>query len=122
MAKIQTVVKGDVILERIDGKNRMTPVRSVDYNACSKPSVHINNNECYDWGTDVRLVEADQTLGDIEKEMSGLGDLSEEYEQIADKIINVNKDDDVCPRCGGDHTWCQNVRPDEYGYELMSKE
>jgi hypothetical protein len=96
VAKIQNVVKGDVIIERANGKNRMTPVRQVVINACSKRGVHINNNACYDWGTDVRIVEGEGNLGDLEKEMTGLGDLEEDldvdvreaiFEEMADLLV-----------------------------------
>lgn len=80
MAKIQHVTKGDIIVERHNGKNRMTPVNKVELNACSKRSVHINGNACYDWGTDVRIAEGDGTLGDLEKEVAGLGDLEEDFD------------------------------------------
>lgn len=80
MARIETVVKGDIIVERVGGKNRMIPVRKVELNACSKRSVHINSNACYDWGTHVRIAEGEGTLGDLEKEMSGLGDLEEDFD------------------------------------------
>lgn len=86
MAKIQSVVKGDIIVERINGKNRMTPVRKVEHNVCSKPSVHINGNQCWDWNQDVRLAEAEGTLGDLEKETAALGDLEEDW----DKVQKIN--------------------------------
>lgn len=96
MAKIQDVVKGDIIIERASGKNRMIPVKKVELNACSKASVHINNNACYDWGTDVQVAKGEGTLGDLEKEMTGLGDLEEDLdvnvedawaELMADKLV-----------------------------------
>lgn len=67
MARIESVVKGDIIVERVNGKNRMIPVRRVDINRCSKPSVHINDSACYDWGTDVRLADGEGTLADLEE-------------------------------------------------------
>lgn len=85
MAKIQSVVKGDIIVERANGKKRMIPVRKVALNACSKKGVHINNNACYDWGTDVNLVEGEGTLADLEKEMTGLGDVEGDVEEAVDE-------------------------------------
>lgn len=89
MAKIETVIKGDIIVERSNGKNRMIPVRKVEHNVCSKRSVHINDNACYDWGTDIRLAEAEGTLGDLEAEVAGLGDLeTDEPESVLESFTD----------------------------------
>jgi hypothetical protein len=69
---VQTVSKGDIIVERISGKKRMTPVRKIEVNACSKPSVHINTRDCYDWGTYVEIAMSDETLGDLEEALENL--------------------------------------------------
>ncbi len=42
--------------------------------------------------------------------------------EIADKMIallesELSEDRGPCPRCGGDHSWCQMVQPGEYGPE-----
>lgn len=87
MAQIQNVVKGDIIVERVGGKNRMTPVRKVEINACSKPSVHINGNTCWDWGTHVRLAESEGTLQDLE---SAVGDL-ESDNQFVEKEMTIEE-------------------------------
>lgn len=62
---IQDVNKGDIIVEYKNGKKSMTPVRKIELNACSKPSVHINGRECYDWNTPVVIATGDETLGDL---------------------------------------------------------
>lgn len=30
------------------------------------------------------------------------------------RICAADEDEGPCPRCGGDHEWCQTVRDDEY--------
>lgn len=76
---VQRLVKGDIIIERVGGKNRMTPIRKVEFNACSNWGVHVNSNACYDFNAVVDIVEGEGTLGDMEKEMSALGDLEEDF-------------------------------------------
>jgi hypothetical protein len=96
MARIESVVKGDIIIERVAGRNRMIPVKKVEHNTCSKPSVHINNNACYDWGTHVRIAEGEGTLGDLEMEVSGMGDLEEDWKAVGTVRVDengVNEDD-----------------------------
>ena len=29
----------------------------------------------------------------------------------------IEDEDESCPRCGGDHSWCQSVQPGEFGPE-----
>lgn len=94
MAKIQHVTKGDIIVERGNGKNRMTPVRKIEHNVCSKPSVHINGNECYDWGTDVRIVHGEETLGDLETVAASLenengDDLADDERNLLNDLVQV---------------------------------
>lgn len=43
---------------------------------------------------------------------------------VADEILNLieskvmeQAERGPCPRCGGDHSWCQNVQPGEFGPE-----
>jgi hypothetical protein len=79
-SSIQRIVKGDIIIERVNGKKRMIPVSKVEFNACSTYGVHINRSMCYDFNAVVDLVEGESTLGDMEKEMAGLGDLEEDFD------------------------------------------
>lgn len=75
---VQRLVKGDVIVERVNGKNRMTPVTKVEFNACSTHGVHVNRSMCYEFNAVVNLMDEESTLGDLEKEFTALGDLEED--------------------------------------------
>lgn len=79
---VQRLLKGDIIIERVNGKRRMTPVTKVEFNACSSHGVHVNRSMCYDFNAVVDLVDGEGTLGDLEKEMTGLGDLEEDLEGV----------------------------------------
>jgi hypothetical protein len=79
-ASVQRLAKGDIIVERVNGKNRMIPVKQVEFNACSTRGVHVNRNMCYGPMDVVDLVEGEGTLGDLEKAASGLGDLEEDFD------------------------------------------
>lgn len=81
-SSVQKLVKGDIIIERVNGKNRMTPVRQLEFNACSTKGVHVNRNMCYDFNAVVDLVDGESTLGDMEKEVAGLGDLEEDWKEL----------------------------------------
>jgi hypothetical protein len=71
----QRVVKGDIIIERDNGKNRMIPVRKVQHTVCSRVKVHINDL-CYDWNAVVQLVDGEGTVKDLEAAIDEL----EEYD------------------------------------------
>jgi hypothetical protein len=95
-ASVQCLAKGDIIVERANGKNRMIPVKQVEFNACSSRGVHVNRSMCYNYNDVVDLVEGEGTLGDLEKAASGLGDLEEDFEGLnefdrleawADKLV-----------------------------------
>lgn len=96
-ASVQALVRGDILIERVAGKKRMTPVRQIEFNACSSHGVHINRSMCFDSTAVVDISDGEGTLGDLEKEMSGLGDLEEDFdsgvlvnvEDFADKIVKV---------------------------------
>lgn len=93
---IQRLLKGDIIIERVNGKRRMTPVTKVEFNACSSHGVHVNRSMCYEFNAVVDVVDGDGNLGDLEKEMSGLGDLEEDYEPLGTVRVDangVNEDD-----------------------------
>lgn len=77
-----SLVKGDVIIERVAGKKRMTPVTKVEVNACSSRGVHVNRNMCFDATTPVEVAYAEMTLADLAEEMTGLGDLESDYEAV----------------------------------------
>lgn len=54
----------------------------------------------------------------------GLADAIPEQQDfdIADKMLKLLEDElaedrGPCPRCRGDHSWCQSVQPGEYGPE-----
>lgn len=90
---VQSLVKGDVIIERGSGKPRMTPVTKVEFNACSTHGVHVNRNACYDFNASVEVVQAEATLGDLEKEIelgtvrvSDDGVNEEDLDAVMDKI------------------------------------
>lgn len=35
---------------------------------------------------------------------------------IEEEIVKLQaEENETCPRCGGDHSWCQSVQPGEYG-------
>lgn len=74
----QRVVKGDILIERDNGKKRMILVKKVQHTVCSRTKVHINDL-CYDWNAVVDLAEADGTLGDLE---TALGDLDSDYDDV----------------------------------------
>lgn len=52
---------------------------------------------------------------------SGLSDATPEQTdfETADEMIALLEtklnEAGPCPRCGGDHSWCQNVQPGEFG-------
>lgn len=79
---VQRIVKGDIIIERVNGKNRMTPVKQIEFNACSSNGVHVNRSMCYDYNAVVDLVDSEGSLGDLEKEFSGLGDREEDFPTV----------------------------------------
>jgi hypothetical protein len=84
MASILDVRKGDIIVERNNGKKSMIPVRKVEFFVCSTKGVHVNDNACYDNTAVVTLVAGEGTLSDLE---SGLGDLEEDYSMIGDAMV-----------------------------------
>jgi hypothetical protein len=96
-SSVQRLVKGDIIIERSNGKNRMTPVRRIEFNACSSYGVHVNGNECYDYNAVVDVVLGEGSLSDLEEATSGLGDLEEDlesalndaWERYADGLVRV---------------------------------
>lgn len=103
-ASIQSVLRGDIIVERVAGKRRMTPVKTIEFNACSSHGVHINRSMCYDSSAVVELVDGQGTLGDLEKEIENFEirstettfdpqELEKAYEGSidawADKIVKV---------------------------------
>lgn len=77
MSSVQRITKGDIIVERVNGKNKMIPVRKVEFNACSSKGVHVNTNMCYDYNAVVQLADAEGTLSDLE---TALGDLEEDFD------------------------------------------
>jgi hypothetical protein len=83
---VQNLVKGDVIVERVNGKNRMTPVTKVEFNACSTHGVHVNRSMCYEFNAVVNLMDEESTLGDLEKEFTALGDLEEDRAMIDEEF------------------------------------
>lgn len=96
MASILGIRKGDIIVERINGKKSMTPVRHVEFNACSKRGVHVNRNSCYDNTAVVDLVLGEETLGDARDIIEGISSevletIPDEdfYEDMADKLVKV---------------------------------
>jgi hypothetical protein len=96
---VQTLAKGDVIIERGSGKPRMTPVTKVEFNACSTHGVHVNRNACYDFNATVEVVQSEGTLGDLQDAVdsdevleSGLGDLESDeefYAELADLLVKT---------------------------------
>jgi hypothetical protein len=96
---VQTLAKGDVIIERGSGKPRMTPVTKVEFNACSTHGVHVNRNACYDFNATVEVVQSEGTLGDLRDTIdsdevleSALGDLEsdeEMYAELADLLVKT---------------------------------
>ena len=96
MASILGIRKGDIIVERVNGKKSMTPVRHVEFNACSKRGVHVNRNSCYDNTAMVDLVLGEETLGDARDIVEGISSevleaIPDEdfYEDMADKLVKV---------------------------------
>lgn len=81
-ASIQRVVKGDIIIERANGKKRMTPVTKVEFSACSSKGVHINRSACYDFNAVVELVDGEKNLGEMQDEM-------EEFEEDLDILASA---------------------------------
>lgn len=82
---IQRLLKGDIIIERVNGKRRMTPVTKVEFNACSSHGVHVNRSMCYDFNAVVDIVDGEGSLADMEKELTGLGDLESDLEEAVDE-------------------------------------
>lgn len=85
-SSVLRLVKGDIIIERVNGKNRMTPVRQLEFSACSSRGVHVNRNMCYDSSAVVEIVDGGGTLGDLEDELS-------EFEEDFDPGVQVNVGD-----------------------------
>lgn len=92
-ASIQRVVKGDVIVERINGKKRMTPVARVEFNACSSNGVHINRSMCYDFNAVVDIEDHVEELEEFENEFPTDQDLQDAHsnsiEAWADRLVKV---------------------------------
>lgn len=84
MSSVQNITKGDIIVERISGKNRMIPIRKVEFNACSSKGVHVNTSMCYDHNAVVQLVDSDGTITDLE---SALDDLEEDFDPGLDVTV-----------------------------------
>lgn len=94
---IQRLVKGDVIVEQVNGKNRMTPVTKVEFNACSTHGVHVNRSMCYEFNAVVNLLDEKSTLGDLEKELDKMPEemsaeeinaqLKKELDELADDLL-----------------------------------
>lgn len=85
-SSIQVVYKGDIIVERVNGKNRMIPVRKVEFDACSSKGVHINTSMCYDYNAVVELVDGEATLGDLQKTAESVNSEALE-ESTSDKTL-----------------------------------
>jgi hypothetical protein len=69
-------------------------------------------------------IDRDELAHMVACHTSGLHDALPEQADydIADKMLKMLEDDlsgenGPCPRCGGDHSWCQNVQPGEFGPE-----
>lgn len=62
-------------------------------------------------------IDRDELAHMIACHTSGLHDAIAEQDDydIADKFIKELDDSGPCPRCGGDHSWCQNVQSGEFG-------
>lgn len=101
MASILDIRKGDIIVERANGKKSMTPVRHVEFNACSKRGVHVNRNLCYDSSAVIQLVQGEGTLGDLEDEIAEMeeafdpgisvtvGEVLDKHEALAERLVRV---------------------------------
>ncbi len=89
MASIQTIRKGDVIIERRNGKDVMIPVRKVEFNACSTRGVHVNTNMCYDFNAVVHVVEGEATLGDLKQAL----EVETEIEYDADREWALDREE-----------------------------
>lgn len=95
-SSITRVRKGDIIVERSNGKNRMTPVRKVDFLSCSSYGVHINDKDCYEYSAVVQLVDGEGTLGDLRDEVelgtvrvSDDGVNEEDLDAVMDNIMSI---------------------------------
>jgi hypothetical protein len=96
---VQTLAKGDVIIERGSGKPRMTPVTKVEFNACSTHGVHVNRNACYDFTATVEVVQSEGTLSDLRDTVdsdealeNGLGDFESDeefYAELAELFVKT---------------------------------
>lgn len=96
MSSIQNISKGDIIVERVNGKNRMTPVRKVEFNACSSMGVHINTSMCYDFNAVVQLADAEGTVKDLEE---AIEDLNVDVKQA------INEFDEMADIAPGTENW-----------------
>jgi hypothetical protein len=83
-ASVLRLAKGDIIIERVNGKKRMIPVKQVEFDACSTRGVHVNRNACYDSSAVVDLVEGEGTLGDLEDAVNEGGADQDENDDIVD--------------------------------------
>lgn len=93
-SSVQKLVKGDIIVERVNGKKRMIPVKQVEFNACSTHGVHVNRNMCYDFNAVVDLVMGEGTVSDLEEAIDGLVEVESEeltdkrfYEELAELFV-----------------------------------
>lgn len=69
-------------------------------------------------------IDRDKLAQMVAAHTSGLADAIAEQQDfdIADGMLKLLEDElsgekGPCPRCGGDHSWCQSVRSGEYGPE-----
>ncbi len=98
-SSVQKLVKGDIIVERVNGKKRMTPVTKVEFNACSSKGVHVNRSMCYDFNAVVELEDQETILDDLEAEFDDGADIDAEIdrqgstdaelEALAERVIRV---------------------------------
>lgn len=95
MSSVQNINKGDIIVERVNGRKRMTPVRKVEFNACSTKGVHVNTSMCYDFNAVVELVDGDGTLKDLEEAVS---DIPADYEDEGQLDKAISQLEDIADR------------------------
>jgi len=69
---ISQVRKGDTI---VDGRSE-TEVKRIKHDACSSFGTHVNDRECYERGSKVRIKPG---KADASFEESGLGDLEDDW-------------------------------------------
>lgn len=62
-------------------------------------------------------IDRDELAQMVAAHTSGVADALPEQDDydIADKFVKELDAEGPCPRCGGDHSWCQNVQPGEFG-------